>query len=73
MSFPEGAHTSDLLILSGNLEVIEIPMEVFIEYTKIPIIIYFGDNLPETDEHPEQYEWTIRLRLVKQWVETVNS
>ena len=39
-------------------------MAVFKRYMEIPIIIYYGDNLPETDEHPELYEWTRRLHLI---------
>lgn len=39
---------------------IEVSMDVFMGYTKIPILIYYGDNLPETDERPELYEWTRR-------------
>ena len=42
-------------------------MSVFMEYTKVPIVIYYGDNLPETDERPELYEWTRRLNLMKIW------
>jgi len=60
--------------LSGMTEGVEVPMSVFMEYTKIPIVIYYGDFLPETsDKHPEQYEWTRRLILSKQWAEIVNE
>ena len=58
----------------GNAEGIAVPMSVFMEYTKIPIVIYFGDNLPETpDEYPEQYEWTMRLHLTRQWAQMLNG
>lgn len=73
LPFLEGMQISDVLTLTGNPEALEVSKEDFMEYTKIPIIIYFGDNLPETDKNPELYEWTIRLRLVKQWAESVNS
>ena len=43
------------------------------EYTRIPIIVYYGDNLPETDKHPEMYEWTRRLRLMRRWAEMLNE
>ena len=46
--------------LSKKTEGVEVPMEEFLQFTKIPIIIYYGDNLPETDERPELYEWTRR-------------
>ena len=62
-----------VLTLSGKAEGIEVPTEVFMEYTRIPIIVYYGDNLPETDKHPEMYEWTRRLRLMRQWAEMLNE
>ena len=48
-------------------------MDVFMEYTKIPIVVYYGDNLPETDERPEIYEWTRRLHLMRQWAKMLND
>ena len=48
-------------------------MDAFIEYTKIPIIIYYGDNLPQTDERPEIYEWTRRLHLMRRWADMLNK
>ena len=48
-------------------------MDVFLEYTKIPIVVYYGDNLPETDERPEIYEWTRRLHLMRRWAEMLNK
>ena len=56
--FPEGKMPEEgkVLTLSKKTEGIEVPMDVFMEYTRIPIVVYFGDNLPETDERPEIYE-----------------
>ncbi len=48
-------------------------MAVFKRYMEIPIIIYYGDNLPETDEHSELYEWTRRLHLMRKWAEMLNK
>ena len=42
-----------ILTLSKKTEGIEMPMETFMEYTQIPIVVYYGDHLPETDECPE--------------------
>ncbi len=73
--FPEGQVPEEgkVLTLSGKAEGIEVPTEVFMEYTRIPIIVYYGDNLPETDKHPEMYEWTRRLRLMRRWAEMLNE
>lgn len=57
----------------GNTEGVEVPLSVFMEFTRIPIIIYYGDNMPETNEHPEQYEWTRRLLLMRTWAKMVNE
>ena len=48
-------------------------MDVFMEYTRIPIVVYYGDNLPKTDERPEIYEWTRRLHLMRQWAKMLND
>lgn len=73
--FPEGQIPPEgqVLTLSKKMEGIEVPMQDFMEYTKIPIVIYYGDNLPETDERPEIYEWTRRLHLMRQWAEMLND
>lgn len=73
--FPEGQVPEEgrILTLSGKQEGVEVSMQAFMRYTEIPIVIYYGDNLPETDKHPETYEWTRRLRLMRRWAEMVNS
>ena len=73
--FPEGMVPEEgrVLTLSGKPEGIEVPMETFLEYTRIPIVVYYGDNLPETDERPEIYEWTRRLHLMRRWAEMLNE
>ena len=73
--FPEGQMPpeADFSTLSKKTEGVEVPMEVFKEFTRIPIIIYYGDNLPETDECPELYEWTRRLHLMRQWAQMLND
>ncbi len=73
--FPEGQVPPEgkVLTLSKKTEGVEIPMNEFIKYTKIPILVYYGDNLPTTDERPELYEWTRRLILMRKWAEIVNS
>ena len=73
--FPEGQVPEEgkVITLSGKTEALPVPMDVFMEYTKIPIIVYYGDNLPKTDERPEIYEWTRRLHLMRQWAEMLNK
>ena len=35
-------------------------------------MVFYGDNLPDTDERPEIYEWTRRLHLMRCWAEMLN-
>lgn len=73
--FPAGQMPEEgkVLTLSRKTEGVEVPMEVFMKFTEIPIIIYYGDNLPETDERPELYEWTRRLYLMRKWAALINK
>ena len=73
--FPEGQMPEDGKVptLSGKTEGVEVPMAVFMEFTKVPIIVYYGDNLPETNERPELYEWTRRLHLMRTWAKMLNA
>lgn len=73
--FPKGMMPEEgsVRTLSGKTEGVEVPMEEFLKFTRIPIIVYFGDNLPETDERPELYEWTRRLHLMRKWAALVNE
>ena len=73
--FPEGQVPEEgkILTLSKKTERVEVPMSDFMKYTEIPIIVYYGDNLPETDERPELYEWTRRLHLMRQWAKMLNE
>ncbi len=65
----EGKH----ITRSNTSEGIEVPLDIFMKYTQIPILIYYGDNLPKTDERPELYEWTRRLHLMRKWVALLNE
>lgn len=73
--FPEGKIPPEgkVITLSKKTEGVEVAMPEFLKFTKIPIIIYYGDNLPETDERPEIYEWTRRLHLMRQWAKMLND
>ena len=48
-------------------------MDTFKLFAQIPILVIYGDNLPETDERPEMYEWTRRLHLMRQWADMLND
>lgn len=72
--FPEGAVPEPIESSAGPLAAIGIPMEEFLKLTKIPIVIYYGDFIPEKpDPNPGVDGWRVRLEMAKLWRETVNK
>ena len=52
---------------------VDVSMEEFEKLTRIPIIIYYGDNIPsEPDPNPGTDGWRVRLEMAKRWRDTVN-
>jgi hypothetical protein len=51
-----------------------VPMGEFMKLTKIPIIIYYGDFIPEQpSDNPGIDGWRARLEMAKLWRDTVNK
>ncbi len=45
----------------------------FVLLTKIPIVIYYGDNIPgQPMANPSQDQWRTRLAMVRLWADAVN-
>jgi hypothetical protein len=43
------------------------------ELTKIPIVIYYGDNIPEQPStNPGQEQWRVFLQVARLWRDAVN-
>jgi hypothetical protein len=43
------------------------------QLTKIPIVLYFGDNIPEEpSKNPGQDNWRIRIAMARLWRDAVN-
>ncbi|QEE29621.1 alpha/beta fold hydrolase [Terriglobus albidus] len=71
--FPEGEVPPPLPSAGGTLEAIGIPKSEFLKLTKIPIIIYYGDFIPEKPiDNPGQDGWRVRLEMARKWRDTVN-
>ncbi|HXF96905.1 MAG TPA: alpha/beta fold hydrolase [Gemmatimonadales bacterium] len=50
-----------------------IPLSDFLQLTKIPIVIYFGDNIPEEPTtNPGQDQWRAFRALARRWRDVVN-
>ena len=58
-------------------ETVGIPYDEFMRYTKVPILIVYGDNLPALNEvpsgYPERDEWTYRLDYARKWAKSINE
>lgn len=72
--FPEGEVPAPKPSSGGTLEGIGISMTEFMQLTKIPIIIYYGDFIPkESNANPGQDGWRVRLEMARLWRDCVNK
>ena len=72
--FPEGEVPEKIESRFGDVAPMVVSKEDFKKLTKIPIIIYFGDFIPEQLDGTQGGEqWYIRMKLAQQFVETVNK
>jgi hypothetical protein len=71
--FPEGEVPAPMSSSGGTLEAVGIPMQDFMQLTKIPIVIYYGDNIPDKPNvNPGQDGWRVRLEMARLWRDAVN-
>jgi hypothetical protein len=71
--FPEGEVPSSMPSSAGELTASSVPLSDFMKLTKIPIVIYFGDNIPERpSKNPGQDNWRVRLAMARLWADAVN-
>jgi len=71
--FPEGEVPSPLASSAGELEAVEVSNKDFLKLTKIPIIIYYGDYIPDIpDPNPGVDGWRVRLEMARLWQDVVN-
>lgn len=71
-SFPDNEPRPDVDVDEG-IEYIMVSPDTFKRFTRIPMLLVYGDNIPETkSDIPELDIWRIRLRLAKLWAEAVN-
>ncbi|WP_094605700.1 hypothetical protein SPSIL_040260 [Sporomusa silvacetica DSM 10669] len=73
--FPEGEVPEAIQTSSpfGALEGTPIAMEDFLKLTKIPILVYYGDNIPDKPSKEWNGDsWHARLDMARIWVDTIN-
>lgn len=72
--FPEGEVPAPIQSSAGPLSANGISMSDFMKLTKIPIIIYYGDFIPEQpSDNPGADGWRSRLEMAKLWRDVVNK
>ena len=72
--FPEGEVPETIPYVGGALSARSVPMTEFKRLTEIPIVIYYGDYIPnEPVAHPGQEQWRAALQMAKLWTATVNK
>ncbi len=71
--FPEGEVPAPMQSSGGTLEAVAVPSSEFMRLTEIPIVIYYGDNIPdEPTANPGQDGWRVRLAMARLWRDAVN-
>jgi pimeloyl-ACP methyl ester carboxylesterase len=72
--FPEGELPEPMPSAAGTLTAEAVPVADFEKLTRIPIIIYYGDNFPaEPTVERGQDNWRVRLAMARRWVDAVNK
>lgn len=72
--FPKGEALEPMPSLTGTLSGVEVSTEEFKKLTEIPIVIYFGDYIPEEpSQNLGDENWRVRLAMAKKFVETINK
>jgi len=71
--FPEGQAPESIKLAGRTVTPPTVPMADFMRLTRIPIIVYYGDNIPDhPSENPGQEQWRVFLEVAKQWRDVVN-
>jgi pimeloyl-ACP methyl ester carboxylesterase len=71
--FPEGEVPPPMPSAFGPLEAIGVPLSEFVKLARIPIVVYYGDNIPEKPTaNPGQDAWRVRLAMARLWRDAVN-
>jgi pimeloyl-ACP methyl ester carboxylesterase len=71
--FPENEVPPTLDCATGPLAGVGIPEEDFRRLTEIPVVIYYGDNIPaEPDRVAGLDNWRVRWQMAQSFVEAIN-
>jgi hypothetical protein len=72
--FPDSELPKPVSTSFDTLEGVPVPMSDFMALTKLPIIVFYGDNIPsKPTDVPTQDAWRGRLEMARIWAGTVNK
>ena len=72
--FPEGEVPAPIVNALDKLDGVAIPKSEFMALTRIPIVIYYGDNIPQQPTSVvTQDGWRARLQMARLWRDAVNK
>lgn len=71
--FPDNEVPAPLPGLTGGLSGTGVPMQQFLELTRKPVVIYFGDYIPESGATTlGGSNWEVRLKMAREFVAAIN-
>lgn len=72
--FPAGELPPAMPSAAGTLSPEAVPLADFQKLTRVPIITYYGDNVPvEPTTERGQDNWRVRLAMARLWVDALNK
>ncbi|HIU84712.1 MAG TPA: alpha/beta fold hydrolase [Candidatus Aphodousia gallistercoris] len=75
--FPEGEVPEDMPALTGTLKAEAVSRADFLKLTRMPIVIYYGDNIPNDGDaaakNPGQDNWRVRVKMARLFVDKINA
>jgi hypothetical protein len=71
--FPDGEVPAPIPGSGGTLEAARVPLSEFQQLTRIPIVLYYGDYIPDKPSpNPGQDGWRVRFAMAQLWRAAVN-
>ena len=72
--FPEGEVPPSMTLGGRPLSAITVSQADFMLLTKIPIVIFYGDDIPDKPSvNPGQEQWRIFFEMAKRWRDVLNG
>jgi hypothetical protein len=71
--FPDDELPEAMSSSNGTMEPVPVPVEEFEALTRVPIIVYYGDNIPtEPTDIAGRGNWRVRQDMARIWIEAIN-